>query len=52
MGLKIQDAEKLPTATRRSLVDVVVNKPQPLSRIDLLIKEPRFHDGKFFFLFS
>lgn len=36
----------------RSLVDIVINRPQPLSRIDLPIIEPCFNDGEMFFLFS
>lgn len=45
-------ARKKGGASSKSLADIVINRPQPLSRIDLPIIEPRFNDGEIFFLFS
>lgn len=50
--MKNMEFGKKVAMTGKSLVDIMMNRPQQLSRIDLPIREPRFNDGEMFFLIS
>lgn len=52
VGMKNMEYGKKVVETGRSLVDIEMNRPQLLPRIDLLIREPRLNDGEIFFIFS